>query len=122
MKKALGINAVFSALSGLILIVFPNRLASLFEVKGATVFWIIGVALLFFAATILYEIKKQNKFRIAWIIVQDLLWSIYLLIAGPFDVSSIGNYIIATVAAIVLMMAINQGIALVKDCQNAAQD
>ncbi|MFZ6014117.1 MAG: hypothetical protein ACOYXT_27495 [Bacteroidota bacterium] len=124
MKRALGINVIFSALSGLALVAFHNIFASLFEVKEVTVFWIIGVALLFFASTILYEIRKLNKIRITWIIIQDLLWvmgSIYLLLADPFDISRTGNYIIAAVAFIVLMMAINQAVAL-KAHQKTAQD
>ena len=117
MKKALRINALFSGISGSVLILFQSRIAHLFEIERSTVFWIIGVALIFFASTIFYEIERQNKFRIIWIIVQDMLWvigSIYLLAANPFPISAIGHYIIAVIAAVVFVMAINQSVALIK--------
>lgn len=117
MKRALGINAAFSGLSGVALIIFQHSMASIFQLSASTVFWIVGLALIFFTGTILYEIRKLNKLRIAWIIVQDLLWvfgSIYLLVAQPFLISKSGNYIIAIVAVIVFVMAINQSIALLE--------
>ncbi|HPM32451.1 MAG TPA: hypothetical protein PLJ60_19105 [Chryseolinea sp.] len=64
MKKALRINALFSGISGSVLILFQSRIAHLFEIERSTVFWIIGVALIFFASTIFYEVERQNKFRI----------------------------------------------------------
>ena len=52
-----------------------------------------------------------------WIIIQDMLWvmgSIYLLAANPFLISPMGHYIIAVIAAVVFIMAINQSVALIK--------
>jgi hypothetical protein len=115
MKKALGINAAFSGLSGIVLILFQNLIAGMFELNTATPFWIVGSALLFFSVTIVYEMKTQNRVRIIWIITQDMLWvagSIYLLVANPFAISRNGSYAIAVVAIIVLLMAINQTKAL----------
>jgi hypothetical protein len=117
MKKALGINAVFSGGSGIALILLQNPFAEMFEFKTSTPFWIIGIALLFFSLTILYEMKALNRLRIIWIVTQDMLWvlaSIYLLIVKPFAISRIGNYTIAFVALIVLLMAVNQTRALRK--------
>ena len=74
-----------------------------------------GLALIFFALTILYEMKKQRPLGILWIIVQDILWvliSIILLLFNPFLVSSFGNLAIFIVAVIVLVMALNQSRAL----------
>ncbi len=108
---------IFSGISGIILILFKNKFAKLFELTTATPFWIIGVALIFFSLTISYEVKKQNRLRIIWIIIQDTLWffsSIYLLIFNTFHVSTSGNYAIGIVAIIVLLMAVNQAKALRK--------
>lgn len=115
LQKALQINAIFSATSGLALVIFYNKLASLFSIVDPTVFWVVGAALLFFSGTIIYEIFKQRRRAVLLIIVQDFLWvfaSIIILLANPFEISNTGNYIIAVVAFMVLLMAINQARAL----------
>ncbi len=117
MKKALCINAAFSGISGIALIAFQNQFAILFELETTTPFWVIGVALVFFSLSILYEVKKQNRARIIWIITQDMLWvigSIYMLIANPFAISKGGNFAIAIVALVVLAMAVTQARAFSK--------
>jgi hypothetical protein len=115
MKKALIINAAFSCASGVALIVFKNQFRAIFELNSSDPFWIVGLALIFFTSTILYEVRKLNKLRIIWIITQDMLWvfaSIYILEAKPFSVSKAGTYIITIVALIVFVMAVNQWTAL----------
>lgn len=115
MKNALIINAAFSGVSGVALILCKNQFGAVFELNSSNPFWIVGVALLFFTGTILYEARKLNKLRIIWIITQDMLWvlaSIYILAAKPFSVSKAGTYIITIVALIVFMMAVNQWAAL----------
>jgi ribosome-associated toxin RatA of RatAB toxin-antitoxin module len=115
MKRALTINATFSGLSGILLIIFRQHWMTLFEVDYTTPFLVVGSLLIFFSFTILYEIKRQNAFAILWIITQDVLWvigSIWLLIFNPFDFSRGGNYMIAVVMLIVLFMALNQTSAL----------
>lgn len=117
MRKALLINAVFSCMSGIILILFHIPVSNLFEIESGSPFWIVGVALIFFSLTIFIEIKRQRRIAILWIIVQDFLWvigSLIILIARPFGISSIGNYLIAIIACAVLAIAINQSIALTK--------
>lgn len=117
MKKALGWNALFSAASGIILITFNHTAANVFGVKNTDPFWIIGVVLISFSLTILYEMKRQNLIAILWIITQDFLWvsaSMILLIWQPFALTNEGYYIIAIVALIVLLMAINQSKALAR--------
>lgn len=117
MKKALTLNAVFSALSGIILIVIPGRIAHFFELPSATPFLVVGIVLIFFSLTILYEIKRGNSIAILWIITQDMLWvmgSIYWLAFNPFDTPQQANLVVAAVAIIVLLMGINQSAALAK--------
>lgn len=115
LQNSLFINAIFSGLSGIVLVVFNKIIASLFGASNTAVFWIIGLALIFFAATIIYEIKRQNPIGVLLIIIQDFLWvigSIVLLIFQPFEISITGNAIIAVVALVVLFMGMNQAKAL----------
>lgn len=117
LQKTLSINAIFSSASGIILIFLHQQIATIFEVETTSVFWIIGCILIYFSITIAYEISKQRKLAIIWIIVQDYTWvigSILLLVSNPFDISFLGNTIIATIALIVLYMGINQMVALKK--------
>lgn len=67
-------NALFSSISGLILIFWHQQLSNLFGVKDPTVFWIVGSTLIYFAGTIGYEIRKQRKWAIIWIIIQVYAW------------------------------------------------
>ncbi|MGB7392863.1 MAG: hypothetical protein WA913_00580 [Pricia sp.] len=115
LQKALRSNALFSGLSGILAIVFHQPIAQWYGTENTTVFWIIGIALLYFAATITYEIFKQRPLAVWWIIIQDSLWvigSIILLALEPFEISNLGKGLIAFVALIVLYMAIRQARAL----------
>lgn len=117
MKKALAVNAVFSGFSGIILLLYSAEFAGFFAIRQAIPFVVTGTALIFFSLTIVYEIRRQSPLAILWIIIQDLLWvmgSIYLLIFNPFALSQNGLYAIAVVAAIVLLMAVNQAAYLAK--------
>ncbi len=119
LQKSLLTNAVFSGTSGIILILCYTTIAALFQIENNTPFWSIGIALLYFMSTIIYEIKKQRKIAVLWIILQDFLWVIgssVLLIFNPFQISNAGLTIIGFIALIVLFMGINQLIALKKIC------
>jgi ribosome-associated toxin RatA of RatAB toxin-antitoxin module len=115
MKRALIINATFSGISGILIIIFRQQLMTLFGALSTIHFLVVGALLIFFSLTILYETKRQNTLAILWIIIQDMLWvigSIWLLIFHPFDFSRGGNYTIGVVAVVVLLMAFNQSSAL----------
>jgi hypothetical protein len=117
LQKALKTNALFSSVSGLILIVLHQQIAKLFGTTNTAVFWIVGLILIYFALTIGYEIKKQRKLAVVWIIVQDYAWvlgSLLLILFNPFKITFTGHLIIAVIALIVLYMGINQMIALKK--------
>ncbi|WP_151675433.1 hypothetical protein [Patiriisocius marinus] len=121
LQRALKTNALFSSISGIILILLNKPIAKLFGTSNNTVFWIIGLALIYFSITIRYEIKKQRKLAINWIIIQDYIWvlgSLILIIINPFEITLIGNLIIGTIALIVLYMGINQMIGLKKSTTN----
>lgn len=115
LQKALGLNALFSALSGIVLIVLNKEIAGLFGTANTTVFWVIGIVLLIFASTILYETRKQRPIAVLWIIIQDFLWvigSFVIITVNLFEISKTGNSTIAIIATIVLFMGVNQYKAL----------
>jgi ribosome-associated toxin RatA of RatAB toxin-antitoxin module len=115
LQRSLQLNAGFSGISGVLLIVLHNSIANVFEVSGSYIFWLIGAGLLLFSALILYEIKRKNTAGVLFIAFQDLLWvlgSLVLLIFQPFDISKTGNGMIAGVALVVFLICINQLAAL----------
>lgn len=114
LKIALTTNAIFSAISGIILILLNGQIADIFGVKNTTVFWVIGLVLIYFSITIWYEISKLRSLAISWIIIQDFIWvivSFILILFNPFKVTLIGNTVISILAVIVLFMGINQIVA-----------
>jgi len=115
LQNSLLLNAVFSGISGFTLILFHGSIARLFGTENSTVFWVIGALLLFFTLTIILEIMKQRPLAVLWIIAQDMIWvigSIILIAINPFGITFAGNVIIAVVALIVLLMAVNQSRAM----------
>ncbi|MDF4203272.1 hypothetical protein PXD56_09920 [Maribacter sp. SA7] len=117
LQNSLKINAIFSSISGAIMILSHKSLAKLFGTDNNTVFWVTGVILIYFSLTIWYEIGKQRKLAVIWIIVQDYTWvlgSLVLILLNPFAITPIGNWIIGAIALIVLFMGVNQTIALKK--------
>jgi len=115
LQKALLSNAIFSSISGIFGILFHSWLANLFHLSSGRTFWIIGVALLFFAMSIVLEFYKKRYWPILWIIIQDTIWvvgSLILLVFQPFGISAAGNYVIGSIAFIVGFMAISQAKAL----------
>lgn len=115
LQKPLLINAIFSSISGILMIFFNGWLANIFEIQNVTVFKIIGFLLLFFAITIIYETFKQRPLAILWIIIQDFIWviaSLFLIIINPFEISKSGNTLITIIAFVVFFMGTNQSKAL----------
>lgn len=124
LQKSLRLNALFSGLSGVLLVTAHSNIARLFEIAYSPILQVIGAGLIFFSLTIVYEIKRQNLLGVLFIIVQDLLWvvgSMILLIFKPFEISIFGNGIIAAVALIVFFMAFNQKNALAQVDSNRAK-
>ncbi|MTI38537.1 type II toxin-antitoxin system RatA family toxin [Fulvivirga lutimaris] len=115
LQKSLGLNALFSGFSGILLVALNKYVADLFDTSNTLAFQVIGATLIFFSLTIVFEINRQNLLGVLFIIIQDYLWvlvSMFILIFQPFEISVIGNSIIAVIALIVLYMAINQTKAL----------
>lgn len=116
LQVALLRNALFSGLSGVLLVLFNSRITDAFALYGnKEIFVVIGWLLLFFTATIAYEFVQQRHNWVMWIIIQDLLWvlgSIVLLLLRPFGISAVGNVAITVVACIVAFMGYSQYMAL----------
>lgn len=115
LQKALKANTLFSSISGILMILLNRQIAHLFGTTNNTVFWIIGLILIYFAITIWYEIQRQRRIAVLWIIVQDYAWvlgSLILIITNPFQITQIGNLIIGIIAIVVLYMGINQMVGL----------
>ena len=117
LQIALKVNAIFSGISGIILIILNHQISKVFGTENNTTFWIIGLALVFFAITIIAEIVKQRSLAILWIIIQDFIWvigSIFMLVSNIFLITTTGLVIIGIVALIVLFMGLNQAKELAK--------
>lgn len=117
LQKYLTANAIFSTFTGLVALIFQEKVEQLFSVKPSNFFFILGILLLFFALTILVEIKKQRAIPVLWITIQDMLWvvgSIIFLVWNPFDISVEGNIIIGVVAVVVLLLGLGQAKGLAR--------
>ncbi len=117
LQTALKVNALFSGISGIVLIILNLQIAKIFGTENNTIFWIIGLALVFFAITISIEIVKQRSLAILWIVIQDFIWvigSIFLLVSNILPITPTGLIIIGIVALIVLFMGFNQAKELAK--------
>jgi hypothetical protein len=117
LQRALVTNAIFSTTAALIMLIFSTAITNLFGLEERLPFLVIGAGLLFFAGTILFEVKRQRTKAVYWIIIQDVLWvlgSVVLLLLQPFGISMMGNVLIATVALIVLIFAIWQYLGIQK--------
>jgi ribosome-associated toxin RatA of RatAB toxin-antitoxin module len=120
LQKHLTANAIFSTLTGIIVLVFEEKVEQIFNVEPSNFFPILGILLIIFAITIVVEIKKQRAIPVLWITIQDMLWvigSIVIVIWNPFEVSTEGNIIIGVVAFVVLQLGLGQarGIARIDE-------
>ena len=117
LQKYLTGNAIFSALNGILLLIFQEKVEHIFKVEPSNFFFVLGLLLLFFALTIIIEIKRQRALPVLWIIIQDMLWvigSIVLLVWNPFNVSAEGNIIIILVALVVFIFGLGQASGLAR--------
>ena len=113
LKNTIKANAIFSSISGTLLILFPGVFADLMQVNNNLVFTIIGVGLILFVFLLIYvsTTKNINRNLVKLIIVQDWIWvlgSAILLLFNPFGISIYGNILIALIAVVVMLFAITQ--------------
>jgi pimeloyl-ACP methyl ester carboxylesterase len=110
-------NAVFSALSGVLLTLGGRRTAALLGPHPLVSLWPMGVALLLFAAYVSVVARKSEPDVGATqaIIISDVLWvfgSMVLILFGPLSAG--GNAAVAVVALIVLSFAMLQSAGIQK--------
>lgn len=113
LKKYLTINSLFSAISGLTMLLLSSRLNELFNISNSYVFPIIGANLLVFSAFVWYVSNSQltNKMLVNIISFLDLLWvlgSFIIVALGLFDLSKVGNILIIIVAIWIAFLAYKQ--------------
>lgn len=110
LRKALMGNALFSTLSGLIILFAQSWVLRILGLSHINLL-ILGVGLIFFATILAIHARRQNvKTSDAWIAVwMDLAWvlgSYGLLFVVPF--STRGKWVVGAVAELVLMFAVLQ--------------
>ena len=103
LRLYLTINYAFSALSGLVMLLFSKELNQIFQLLDPLLFPIIGGNLLVFAAFVFYvtgwQIERSPLVKL--ISLLDAGWvvgSAVILLFGPFGVSTVGLWIIGIVA------------------------
>jgi hypothetical protein len=117
LRKALMGNALFSALSGLGILIAHAQTSRLLGLSSSGPLLIIAIALLGFAAMLLTNARREfMKLSDAWTAVSmDLSWvvgSYVVLFVVPF--SNGGRWIVAIVAELVLAFAILQWLGIRK--------
>ena len=113
LKRYLTINSIFSAVSGIIMLLIPDQLNSTFGINNPYVFPIIGLNLIVFSVFVFYVSRRQitNRTLINLISGLDALWvlgSLLIIILGLFDLSKIGHIIIGVVAVWIAFLGYNQ--------------
>jgi hypothetical protein len=110
LRNVLMINAVTSGITGLILAIVPGFVANLFATSNTTAFVSVGIFLFAFAVMV-FIASFQNPLRektVNIIITLDTLWvitSLAIIVLQVLDVSIVGYFLIAGVAAWVGFMA-----------------
>ncbi len=109
LRRALQANGIFSALSGVVLILASNRIAALIGIEQSL--WLTGLLLLLFAAGLFRNARRAEINQTeAWLAVAlDVIWVLgtgALIFAGVF--STTGNWIVALVGDVVLLFAVLQ--------------
>ena len=122
LRKALMGNALFSTVSGLIILFAQRWVLGILGLSNINLY-ILGGGLIIFAATLVINARKQKlKVSDAWTaVLMDLAWVVgsgVLIFTIPFSVQ--GKWVVAGVAELVLLFAVLQFVGL-RRIQKAAQ-
>lgn len=114
---ALRINAIFSIVSGMVLILASQRMAGLFGVSATVPFWVTGIGIGLFGAAVWYESSRKpiDLRQVLIIILSDLIWvlgSLCIIIFRLFGLTDVGYMVIGGVGLSVLWFAFHQSYAL----------
>ncbi|MBO6515791.1 MAG: hypothetical protein JJ975_04490 [Bacteroidia bacterium] len=113
LKKYLVVNAAFSGISGLTMLLLSQPMQRFFGFQNDAVFPAIGINLVLFAILVFSIANKQlkNKTLVNLISVMDFLWvigSIVIIAKGMFDLSTNGYLVIGVVAVWIAYLGVNQ--------------
>ena len=116
LKRALLANAAFSTISGLLIVVFDQRIAAL--IGGVEhQLWPIGAMLLGFGAYLAWLATRRtvNSASVISVIVSDFAWvagTVILLVGWHSVISVAGLWLLAVIGAVVFLLAELQWIGL----------
>ena len=115
LRYALFGNASFSTITGLFIIAAHDWIAHLLGVPGNASLVGLGIGLLVFAATLLFNARRPElRLAEAWaVVLMDLAWvagSYVTLLIAPFTAEA--KWVIAMVADLVLVFAVLQWIGI----------
>ena len=115
LKKALAGNAVFSVVSGVVILSANRWLVKFLGLPEKVSLAILGVSLIVYAAILLFNARRPKiKITDAWVaVIMDVIWvvgSCALIFLVPFSVG--GKWVVALVAELVLVFAILQWLGI----------
>ena len=112
LHTALGINGIFSGISGILFIAVAGPIATFMGLEAPGILRIIGVLLLIFAADLFWIAQGTINLRLATaVIAGDVLWvvgSAVILLTDLVPLTTGGKWGVAIVADIVALFAIWQ--------------
>ena len=123
LRRAMRANAGFSGVSGLVSLLGANALTTFTGIPEATVFRVLGVILILYAAD-LFWITSREKMNLVFgitAVILDVAWvigSAILLLGGFFPLTTAGKWAILLLAEAVSIFALVQGYAVWKMQQN----
>lgn len=107
LKRVLLLNAITSAFTGLILVMFSGSISELFQLDASSVFTSVGIFLIVYGGYVVYTALKASA-QTQIVIVLDILWvagSAIVLLAFGSQISMVGNILTVAVALWVGLMA-----------------
>ena len=115
LKKALASNAVFSVVSGVVILSANRWLVKFLGLPEKVSLAILGVSLIVYAAILWFNARRpKTKITDAWVaVIMDVIWvvgSCALIFLVPFSVG--GKWVVALVAELVLAFAILQWLGI----------
>lgn len=117
LRRALLANAVFSGMSALVIVAAAGTVGRLLGSVSPGILYVFAGALALFALDLLHQIRSEelSRRRALGATISDLVWVVgsgILLLIRPESLSQTGLVIVATVAVMVLVLAISQWIGL----------
>ncbi len=117
LRHAMRGNAVFSAVTGVIALLFSGALSNLTGIQPAWMFVALGIGLLLYAADLAWVTSRPRLDpRFGWMaVILDLIWvvgSVILLLTDALAMTTAGNWLVAIIADIVLVFAVVQWLGI----------